>query len=79
MATSDQIKQAIQTNFWGVIKAVGPDYAETRFFFALTASIVSGVALFTHYISGQEWVTIQSAILALYTTHSVLDDKIRDC
>lgn len=54
------------------------DYSEARFILASVVSAIASAALFTHFVTGGEWVTMQTAVLACYTAHSVLDDKLND-
>ena len=58
--------------------SLNPDYGEARFILALIATVNASVALFTKFLTGGEWVTVQATILGLYTAHSVIDDKFRD-
>jgi hypothetical protein len=55
-----------------------PDFGEARFILAMIATMVASVALFTHHLTGGEWVAIEGTILGLYTAHSICDDKIPD-
>lgn len=54
------------------------DYTETRAIVALTFMVVLVIALFTHFITGEEFVAGLTAILACFTAHSLIDDKLPD-
>ena len=57
---------------------MNPDFGEARFLFGMIATLVATVGLFTKFLTGGEFVALQTTILTLYTAHSVVDDKFRD-
>lgn len=58
---------------------MNPDYGEARFILAVAITILSAVFLCIGLIHETTWGATQATILGLYSIHSMVDDKVRDC
>ncbi len=50
-------------------------YTSRKFIFAVIIGLIATVALFTGFITGGEWITINTLILGLYSGANVISEK----
>jgi len=57
---------------------MNPDFGEARFYVAMLILSAGIVALFTHFVTGSQYVTLSGTVMTVYAGHSLIDDKFRD-